>query len=44
MVTAAPGGSPVLIAVPLLPCATESKTSDLTAMRDFEYRDEYFGL
>ena len=42
--TAAPRGSAVVIAVPLLPCATESKTADLTAMRDFEYRDEYFGL
>ena len=44
MMIAAPLGSAVLIAVPLLPCAKESKTADLTAMRDFEYRDEYFGL
>jgi hypothetical protein len=36
MVSAGPSGSPVLIAVPLLPCNTESKTSKLTASRDFE--------
>jgi hypothetical protein len=44
MVTAAPGPSAVVIAVPLLPCNTESRTFDLTAMRDFEYRDENIGL
>ncbi len=44
MMIAAPGPSAVAIAVPLLPCNTESRTFDLTAMRDFEYRDEYIGL
>ena len=34
----------MLVEVAGLPGATESKTSDLTAMRDFELRDEFSGL
>jgi hypothetical protein len=40
----APRSSPVLVEVAGLPGATKSKTSDLTAMRDFEFRDEFLGV
>ena len=34
----------MLVEVAGLPGATKSKTSDLTAMRHFEFRDEFSGL
>jgi hypothetical protein len=40
----APRSSSVLVEVAGLPGATKSKTSDLTAMRDFEFRDEFSGV
>ena len=40
----APRSSSVLVEVAGLPGATKSKTADLTAMRDFELRDEFSGL
>ena len=36
--------SSVLVEVAGLPGATNSKTSDLTAMRHFEFRDEFSGI
>jgi hypothetical protein len=40
----APQGSSVLVELAGLPAATKSKTAELTAMRHFEFRDEFTGV
>jgi hypothetical protein len=42
--TLPPRSSSVLVEVPRLPGTTKSKTSDLTAIRHFEFRDEFSGV